>query len=146
MGDHPGIQVAACQALEKLALDHENEVAISEVGGLEAVIDSMMANFEDEKVHEAGWSALWNMTCQCSDPSIDMSEALQALTSCMVQHAQQPSVQRNACGTLANLCQPPERLDALRKAGGSWRLPPHWKTIGMTRTSGKKQATHYRLC
>jgi len=128
--DHPGIQVAACQALEKLALDHENEVAISEVGGLEAVIDSMMANFEDEKVHEAGWSALWNMTCQCSDPSIDMSEALQALTSSMVQHAQQPSVQRNACGTLANLCQPPERLDALRKAGGfvaiATALEDHW--------------------
>ena len=128
--DHPGIQVSACHALEKLALDHENEVAISEVGGLEAVISSMMANFHDDRVHEAGWSALWNMTCHHADLAVDIEEGLQALTSCMAEHAQQPNVQRNACGTLANLCQSPDRMKALRDAGGfvaiATALENHW--------------------
>ena len=127
---HRGIQVAACHALEKLALDHENEVAIAEVGGLETIISSMMANFEDDSVHEAGWSALWNLTCHQADLTIDIQEGLQALTFCMAEHAEQASVQRNACGTLANLCQSPDRLDALRDAGGfvaiATALEKHW--------------------
>ena len=66
---HAGIQVAACNALEKLALDAENELAIGEVGGVEAIQGAMMTHFGDMRVQEAAWSALWNLSCGNADCS-----------------------------------------------------------------------------
>ena len=66
---HAGIQVAACNALEKLALDSENELAIGEVGGVEAIQGAMMTHFGDTRVQEAAWSALWNLSCGNADCS-----------------------------------------------------------------------------
>jgi hypothetical protein len=50
----------------------------------------------------------------------------------MVRHSENPEVQKNACGTLANLCvDNEERLAALAQAGGfvaiSMALQAHWK-------------------
>ena len=136
--DHTGIQIAACKALEKLALDHENEVAIAEVGGLEAILNAMTTHFDDQSVQEAAWSALWNLTCHNGDTTLDDPDSsiddfpseMQLLVNCMVAHADSAPVQSNACGTLANLCQSPDRFQAMRKAGGlvaiATALEKHW--------------------
>ncbi|GKY91051.1 hypothetical protein MPSEU_000077900 [Mayamaea pseudoterrestris] len=113
---HAGIQVAACKALEKLALDSDNELAIGEVGGLEAIQGAMMTHFGDTRVQEAAWAALWNLSCGNADcGSLNHG----GLVACMTRHADDAQVQRNACGTLANLClDDGERLTALAHAGG----------------------------
>jgi hypothetical protein len=130
---HGGIQIAACRALEKLALDTENELAIGEVGGVEAVLGAMMAHFTDSKVQEAAWSALWNCTCgnACDTMTIDTQGGMAAIVSCMKQHIDNPVVQVSACGTLSNLClDNDDRLTALAEADGfsamAQAMQRHW--------------------
>jgi hypothetical protein len=132
--DQAGVQVQACRCLEKLALDHDNELAIGEVGGVESILGSMVAHGEDPDVQEAAWAALWNLTCGNADTQmvVDAAGGIEALVQCMVRHSENPEVQKNACGTLANLCvDNEERLTALARAGGfvaiSMALQAHWK-------------------
>jgi hypothetical protein len=131
---HAHIQIAACRALEKLALDAENEMAIAEIGGVDAVLGAMMCHFEDCAVQEAAWSTLWNLTCLNSQArmTIDTAGGMAAIVSCMRHHALHPKVQQNACGALRNLClHHEERLQALVDAGGlvaiAAALQTHWK-------------------
>jgi hypothetical protein len=131
---HPQIQIAACQALEKLALDAENEMAIAEIGGVDAVLGAMMCHFDDCAVHEAAWSTLWNLTClnSADTMTIDTAGGMAAIVSCMKHHALHAKVQQNACGALRNLClHHEERLQALVEAGGlvaiASALQTHWK-------------------
>ena len=133
-GAHAGVQIAACRALEKLALDPENELAIAEIGGVDAVLGAMMGHFQNAAVHEAAWSTLWNLSClnAASRMTIDTAGGMGALVSCMAAHVNEPTVQKNACGALANLCLNNEdRLEALSEAGGfvaiTTALQKHWK-------------------
>jgi len=128
------VQITGCLALERLALDPENEMAIADVGGIDAILGTMMCHFRNDQVHEAAWSALWNLTCLNSteEMTIDSPGSMESLVSCMKQHMNQASVQKNACGALANLClHNKERLDALAEAGGfvviSTALQTHWR-------------------
>ena len=131
--DNADIQVSACRALEKLALDGENETAIADVGGVEAILAAMMANFINESVHEAAWGALMNLSCHNADSvmTVDTAGGMEAIIAAMKHHVDNPLIQRNACGTLANLCISNEnRRAALAKAGGfvaiSAALQRHW--------------------
>jgi hypothetical protein len=131
--DHADIQVAACCALEKLALDVDNETAIADVGGVEAILAAMMANFTNASVHEATWGALMNLSCRNADSvmTVDTAGGMEAIIAAMQHHVDNPLIQRNACGTLANLCVSNDmRRAALAKAGGfvaiSAALQRHW--------------------
>jgi hypothetical protein len=131
--DNADIQVSACRALEKLALDGENETAIADVGGVEAILAAMMANFMNEAVHEAAWGALMNLSCRNADSvmTVDTAGGMEAIIAAMQQHVDNPAIQRHACGTLANLCISNDtRRAALAKAGGfvaiSAALQRHW--------------------
>jgi hypothetical protein len=143
---HAGVQVAACRALEKLALDTENELAIGEVGGVEAVLSAMTGHFCDAAVQEAAWSALWNLSCgnACDTMTIDTQEGggIKAVVSCMKQHEHIAVVQENACGALANLClDNEERCQALAAADGfvaiASALQTHWHDDKV-----RKEASH----
>ena len=128
------IQIAGCQALEKLAIDSDNELAIEQVGrlclgdcisfltvysfpthdsilflnvgGFEAVLAAMMGHFADVLVNEAAWSTLMNLTCANSEKelTLDTSGGMRAIIEAMKAHIESPIVQKNACGALANLC------------------------------------------
>jgi hypothetical protein len=131
--DNVDIQVSACRALEKLALDGENETAIADVGGVEAILAAMMANFTNASVHEAAWGALMNLSCQNADSvmTVDTTGGMDAIIAAMQHHVDNPTIQRNACGTLANLCISNDtRRAALVKAGGfvaiAAALQRHW--------------------
>jgi hypothetical protein len=131
--DHTDIQVSACRALEKLALDADNETAIADVGGVEAILAAMMANFVNESVHEAAWGALWNLSCRNADSvmTVDTAGGMEAIIAAMQHHVGNPAIQRNACGTLANMCISNDaRRAALAKAGGfvaiATALQRHW--------------------
>ena len=118
---HSDIQVAGCQALEKLALDTDNEIAIEQVGGVETILAAMMGHFANAAVHEAAWAALWNLTCTnaTKDMTLDTDGGMAAIVQAMQHHRSSPAVQKNACGALANLCQNnPKRLQAFAKANG----------------------------
>ncbi|KAL7560764.1 hypothetical protein ACA910_005333 [Epithemia clementina (nom. ined.)] len=115
------IQVAGCQALEKLALDSDNEVAIEQVGGVETILAAMMGHFKDAAVQEAAWAALWNLTCTnaTKDMTLDTEGGMAAIVAAMKEHMECPAVQKNACGALANLCQNNlKRMEAFAKANG----------------------------
>ena len=116
------VQVAGCQALEKLALDSDNEIAIEQVGGVDTILTAMMGHMMDASVQEAAWAALWNLTCTNASkdmPTLDAPGGMAAIVAAMREHMSSPAVQKNACGALANLCQNnPKRMDAFAKANG----------------------------
>lgn len=115
------IQIAGCHALEKLALDTDNEIAIEQVGGVEAILAAMMGHFDNAEVHEAAWAALWNLTCSnaSKELTLDTAGGMQAIVAAMKSHMESPPVQKNACGALANLCQNnPKRMEAFAEANG----------------------------
>ena len=132
--EHSGIQIAACRALEQLALETENELAIGEVGGVEAILGAMMTHFTQIDVQDAAWSALCNCTCgnACDIMTIDTQGGMTAIVSCMKQHVENARIQSSAVGTLTNLCwNNPNRMDALVKSGGfsvmAKALQTHWE-------------------
>jgi len=141
----PGIQVQACKCFEVLALDPDNELAIGDVGGIEAIFSAMMLHFDDETVQEAAWSALWNLSCNSADEQMVAVETLggmSLLVQCIQRHSGNPEVQKNACGTLTNLCvDHEERMTALVEAGGlvaiATALQNHWKNDVV-----RKEASH----
>lgn len=129
------IQIAACLALERLALDTENELAIGEVKGVEAILGAMMAHFTDTHVQEAAWSALCNCACgnACETMTIDTQGGMAALVSCMKQHVANPKVVASAMNTFTNLCLNNEvRMKALATSDGfgaiAMALQRHWNT------------------
>jgi hypothetical protein len=132
---HPSILVAGCSALEKLALDHDNEVAAGSVGGIDVVLAAMMTHFSNERVQEAAWSALWNLLGTNStneySSTIDVEGGMLGLTMAMKNHLENAQIQVNASGTLANLCaNHAPRKAALAAAGGlvamAKALQRHW--------------------
>ena len=112
MEDHPEnprIQIAACQALEKLALDPENEKAVSELGGIDCILGAMMGHFSNLRVQESAWSALQNLTCSnaIGEMTFDTTEGgMMVLVDAFQQHASHSGVAQHASATLANLCIP----------------------------------------
>mmetsp|Transcript_6154 Transcript_6154/g.12653 ORF Transcript_6154/g.12653 Transcript_6154/m.12653 type:complete len:826 (+) Transcript_6154:394-2871(+) len=115
------VQISGCQALEKLALDSDNEIAIEQVGGIETILAAMMSHFENSTVHEAAWAALWNLTCSnaSKELTLDADGGMNAILSAQRAHMNSPEVQKNACGALSNLCQNnPKRMEAFAEADG----------------------------
>ena len=112
MEDHPEnprIQIAACQALEKLALDGENEKAVSELGGIDCILGAMMGHFNNLRVQESAWSALQNLTCSnaLGEMTFDTTEGgMMVLVDSFQQHASHSGIAQHAAATLANLCIP----------------------------------------
>jgi hypothetical protein len=98
------------------------ELAIGEVGGIEAILGAMMTHITQVDVQDAAWSALCNCTCgNALDvmTAIDQPGGMSAIVSCMKQHVHHESIQLSAVGTLTNLCWNNEsRLADLINAGG----------------------------
>lgn len=94
----------------------------------------MMTHYDNAAVHEAAWSALWNLTCfNAADTlTLDTAGGMEAIVACMKHHLPSAPVQINACGTLRNLCLHHERrLQSLVEAGGlvvmASALQRHWQ-------------------
>ena len=137
MEDHPEnwqIQVAGCQALEKLALDEENEQAVSELGGIDCILNGMMRHFDNARVQEAAWSALQNLTCSNSlnETTFDTTDGgMATLVGAFAHYADNSDVAMHASATLANLCIPSaSRTEQLVAADGvvllARALQKHW--------------------
>eukprot|EP00977_Amphora_coffeiformis_P017817 scaffold5946_cov169-Amphora_coffeaeformis.AAC.1 len=137
MEDHPEnprIQIAACQALEKLALDAENERAVSELGGIDCILGAMMSHFDNIRVQESSWSALQNLTCSnaLTEMTFDSTDGgMTMLVRAFEQHASNSAVAMHASATLANLCIPnAERTEHIVAADGivtlAKALQQHW--------------------
>jgi hypothetical protein len=136
--NHDRIQMAACTALEKLALDADTQVAIGEVGGISAVVGAMRTHVDNDGVQQAGCAALVNISHHHGTENDDHLEisadgAIQALCTSMMRHADNVEIQANAFGALANLClDNQERLKELSQAGGlaamTMALQKPWKS------------------
>jgi hypothetical protein len=137
--DHAGIQIGSCRALELLALDTLLELAIGEVGGIEAILGAMVTHITQVDVQDAAWSALCNCTCgNALDvmTMIDQQGGMSTIVSCMKQHVHHESIQLSAVGTLMNLCWNNEsRLADLVNAGGlsvmTLTLQEHWDNVAL---------------
>jgi hypothetical protein len=135
---HDRIQMAACTALEKLALDADTQVAIGEVGGISAVVGAMGAHVDNAGVQQASCAALVNISHHHGTENDDYLEisadgAIQALCTSMMRHGDNVEIQANAFGALANLClDNQERLKELSQAGGlaamTMALQKPWKS------------------
>lgn len=154
MEDHssnPLIQIAACQALEKLSLDADNERAVAELGGIDCILGAMMTHFGNVRLQEAAWSALQNLTCSNAYSEMPMDttdDGMGVLVRSFQQHASHSNVAMHASATLANLCIPNEvRTDHLIKADGvvtiAKALQEHWAN-----RSARNEISHSleRLC
>jgi hypothetical protein len=127
------VQVAACQALEKLALDDENEMAIARVGGVDAILAAFLGHADNVAVQAAAWGALSSITGDFveTDIAIDSVGGFATLLRFMKRHDQNAIIQGNACRALASLCQGNEtRLQALVAVDGivavAATLQAHW--------------------
>ncbi|CAJ1965837.1 unnamed protein product [Cylindrotheca closterium] len=113
---HSGIQLAACQALERLALDPETQMSIGGVGGIPVVATSMQNNAGSVEMQRAATAALVNISC-C--PQDNIEGVLQSVISSMTRHSNDTEVQENSFKVLANLTMDsPERLKELSHRGG----------------------------
>ena len=101
------LQVAACQALSKLALDADNATAIAELGGVDTILGALMTHFEHPTVQEAAWAALQNCTSTAGAAlsSLDTTPgALQVLVQAYRQHAPRSATTAgHAAATMANV-------------------------------------------
>jgi hypothetical protein len=122
---HADVQIAACRALEKMALDSETQVAIGEVGGIPTLVGAMADHLAHKGVQQAACAALLNISRCCvehdesdSDP-IPTDGVVDALTTAMKEHADQVEIQVKAFGALGNLCVNNEkRIQELAASGG----------------------------
>ncbi|KAL3942077.1 MAG: hypothetical protein SGBAC_003673 [Bacillariaceae sp.] len=113
---HSGIQLAACQALERLALDPETQLAIGGVGGIPVVGTSMQNNSGNVEIQRAGTAALVNISC-C--PQDNIEGVLESVILSMTKHSHDTEVQENSFKVLANLTMDsPDRLKELSSRGG----------------------------
>jgi hypothetical protein len=138
MEDHPDcwqIQVAGCQSLEKLALDEENEKAVSELGGIDCIMQAMKNHANNIRVQESAWSALQNLTCSNSlqETTFDKTEGgMLGLVQWFAKYADHCGVAMHASATLANLCIPNvTRTEQVVNADGvvllAQALQRHWE-------------------
>jgi hypothetical protein len=122
---HADVQIAACRALEKMALDSETQVAIGEVGGIPTLVGAMADHLAHKGVQQAACAALLNISRCCVeyvDSEIDpipTDGVVHALTTAMKEHADQVEIQVKAFGALGNLCVNNEkRIQELAASGG----------------------------
>lgn len=121
MEAHPDaapVQVNACAALDRMAMDPDTQVIISEMGGIAAILDAMKKFEVDGDVHQAACSALANIT-RHRGATDEAEGAVQVLCASMSRHSTNMMVQAKAFGTIANLCMDNKlRLKELSDAGG----------------------------
>lgn len=112
------VQVAGCNALDRLALDAETQVVIGEMGGIAVILDAMKAFESHEGVHEAACAALANVT-RHRGTTDEVEGAVQVLCASMNRHSKNMLVQSKAFGTIANICMDnKDRLQELSDSGG----------------------------
>ena len=132
--EHANIQVLACIALQKIATDsEENQLAICEVGGVEAVVGSMERHMTTNVgVVEAACAALLVMTSNCTTNKMPIEvSVVDVIVKSMTTHSRHALIQETAFRTLANLClEDKQKLVALSQVGGfvvmSAALAQHW--------------------
>ena len=127
---HPtnvSIQLAACQALQNLAVDRETQIAIGDVGGIPTIATSMHSHMEEVEVQVAGSKVLATITYPRSteeaedadDDDMPTDGAVSALVASMMRHSKNTDIQAHAFGALANLCLDHRgRLQELSESGG----------------------------
>ena len=123
--------VAACQALEKLALDADNEAAVTEMGG-RALLYQLATTSTSGRVQETAWQTLQSCTCQKSghveEDAFDMQNWAQVLLPRLQDY---PTQLTAAVATAANLCvADPMAAAQFGTAGGlvamATALQRHW--------------------
>ncbi|CAB9511989.1 expressed unknown protein [Seminavis robusta] len=124
--DQAPIQMAACAALEKMAIDATTQVAIGEVGGIPAIAHAMELHVDNVHLQQTACRALSaltrhrddNVASSCKDP-LQAEGVVALVTSSMTKHPEDPEIQAHSFGALANLClDNQERLRELKQSGG----------------------------
>ena len=132
--ENVAIQVNACNALEYLSVDSGARAAVTEVGGMGAIVQGMRRHFNEESVQAVACKALASITTphhtdegeptgMSSDSDDDeggpFDGVVNTLVTAMNQHPRSIEIQAKAFGALANLClHNQERLQELSKSGG----------------------------
>jgi hypothetical protein len=117
-GDAESIQVAGCNALDRLALDPDTQVIIGEMGGISAILDAMKKFEGSANVHQAACGALASIT-RHRGATDEVSDAVQVLCASMGRHTTNMQVQAKAFGAIANICMDnKQHLRELSNAGG----------------------------
>ena len=139
--DHATIQIAACVALEKMALDSETQLAIGEVGGISAIVGAMKEHIEQIGVQQAACTALASISkpregdgSANDDLTIEADGVVPAICTTMTRYANDAKIQAKSFVALANLCMyNQERLAELATLGGimtmTMALQKPWESI-----------------
>ena len=119
--NHVTVQIAACDALEKLTSYPDTQLAIGEVGGLVAIANAMKAHMDSVDMQKAACKVLASLTCHQERPSdqVPVEGIVEAISSSMTHHIGVAAIQANAFKALANLCmESTDRLKELSEVGG----------------------------
>lgn len=128
------VAVASCQALEKLSLDADNELAVSEMGGCN-ILWNLATTSVSGRVQEAAWAALQNCTCQCHSASPPLDMEIWA-TEVLARLQDYPAQLVHAAAAAANVCVADARqCEEFGKAGGlvamATALQRHWSNTSV---------------
>jgi len=90
-----GVQEQGCDALRKLAINSQNQVAIAAKGGVEAVVAAMQQHMSSAGVQEQGCGALSCLAVNAENKgTIAAKGGVEALVEAMQQHVGSEGVRR----------------------------------------------------
>lgn len=123
------LATAACQAIEKLALDADNEIAMAAMGGCR-LLYQLATTSNSGRVQEAAWAALQNCTCAATAEG-DEWDMQQWATQVLPRLQEYPVQLVHAAAASANICvADPQQCHVFGEAGGlvamATAIRHHW--------------------
>lgn len=126
-GPNAPIQLSACQALHRLSVDRETQIAIGDVGGIPALAASMEGHMEVIELQVLACKVLNIISYprseeedqEADEDDVPTDGAVPALVASMMRYSTNTEVQAHAFGALANLCLDHRgNLQQLSETGG----------------------------
>ena len=98
------IQIAACEAIERLAVTEEIESAVCQVGGIKTMISTLQDHDHDAKVQTVVLSALLCLPKRAPARHLNIEGIVKVVVLAMKRHRNKPRLQEKAFRFLSTIC------------------------------------------
>jgi len=123
-GSARALMGAGGRALRNLAVDADNQAAIAQLGGIEALLAVLARHPDAVAVQEQAVGALANLAAvDDNEAAIARLGGIEALLAVLARHPDAVAVQEQAVGALRNLTVNADNKAAIAQLGGIEALP-----------------------
>ena len=113
------LQTEGCRAFSHLSIEGETRTVICEQGGIDLIATSLDMHQDSELLVEHGCSALFNLTSDAPDHTIEGFEIVPTIVSMLSLYQENASVKQNCLGILQNISmRGAHAKDAIARCGG----------------------------